>query len=50
MFSGTALHNAVEFGNPEIIGYILKKNPNLLTVTDTRKFTPLILAANEVRE
>jgi len=47
---GTALHNAVEFGNPDIIGYILKINPNLLTVTDSRKFTPLILAANEGKD
>jgi hypothetical protein len=45
---GTCLHNAVEFGNPDIIGHILRINPNLLTVVDQRKFTPLILAANEV--
>jgi ankyrin repeat protein len=43
---GTALHNAVEFGNPDIIGHILKINPKLLYVADSRKFTPLILAAN----
>jgi ankyrin repeat protein len=45
---GTCLHNAVEFGNPDIIGHILKINPSLITSTDTRNFTPLILAANEV--
>jgi len=46
---GTALHTAVEFGTPDIIGYILKRNKEnekLLHVTNPRNFTPLILAAD----
>jgi len=44
---GTCLHNAVQFGNEDIIDFILKRDPSVLLSTDARNFTPLILAANE---
>jgi ankyrin repeat protein len=48
--AGSAIHNAVEFGNTDIIGHLLKINSALLNSVEARGFTPLILAAAEGKD
>jgi len=45
--AGSALHNAVEFGTPELIDYLIEHGADkILNYADSRGYTPLILAAS----
>jgi len=48
--TGTAVHNAVEYGDLSILDFLLKHNGDkLLTTGDSRDFTPLTVAAHKGR-
>eukprot|EP01126_Amoeba_proteus_P041441 TRINITY_DN445_c0_g2_i12.p1 TRINITY_DN445_c0_g2~~TRINITY_DN445_c0_g2_i12.p1 ORF type:complete len:425 (-),score=78.84 TRINITY_DN445_c0_g2_i12:135-1409(-) len=48
---GTALHNTVEFGNRDLLDFMMQHGAKpSLDLTDSRSFTPLILAASIGRD